>query len=128
MSSPSIAFLNSGVGVAKVSPDIEQTEKRLRDVVSDIREVLAHRGEVTIALEHDALRVVVVEEVVVLQRVGVLRPHRVYAESGEPLELLELALVDLESGDGADFSHGFLRWFKSPRDGRAFRRSGGRGR
>ena len=27
-------------------------EKRLHDVVSDIREVLAHRGEVTIALDH----------------------------------------------------------------------------
>lgn len=62
----------------------------MHDVVSDIREVLAHRGEVTIALEHDALRVVVVEEVVVPQRAGVLCPHRGHAQSGEALELLEL--------------------------------------
>src|SRR5262249_3347717 len=57
----------------------------------------------------------VVEEVVVLQGAGVLRPHRVHAESGEALELLELALVDLQSGDGANLSHGFLRWFRPGR-------------
>jgi hypothetical protein len=42
---------------------------------------------------------VVVEVGVVLQRSSVLGPHDLHRLSGQALELVELAFVDLESGD-----------------------------
>jgi len=87
-----------GVGVAKMSPDIEQTfEKRLHVSSPIFREVLAHRGEVTIALENDA-SVYRREEVVVLQRAGVLRPHRVHADECEAVLATFLEPRDLPQG------------------------------
>jgi hypothetical protein len=47
----------------------------------------------------DALRLIVVEVNVVFQRASVLGPHDLHALSGQTLELLELALVKLESSD-----------------------------
>jgi hypothetical protein len=41
-----------------------------------------------------------------LQRAGVLGPHDLHALSGQALELLELALVKLESSDSLKLTHG----------------------
>ncbi len=60
---------------------------------------------VLIPLDDDALGLVVVEVGVVLQRSGVLGPHDLHGLSGQPLELLELALVDLESSDTHKLTH-----------------------
>ena len=50
-------------------------------------------------LDDDTLGLVVVEVGVVLQRSSVLGPHDLHRLSGQALELVELAFVDLESGD-----------------------------
>jgi hypothetical protein len=54
---------------------------------------------VPVPLEDDALGLIVVEVNVVLQRSGVLGPHDLHTLSGQPLELVELALVKLESSE-----------------------------
>ena len=50
-------------------------------------------------LEDDAFRLVVVEVGLVLQRSGVLGPHDRHAQRGQPLELIDLALVEREPND-----------------------------
>jgi hypothetical protein len=54
----------------------------------------------------DALGLIVVEVNVVFQCAGVLGPHDLHALSGQALELLELALVKLESSDALKLTHG----------------------
>jgi hypothetical protein len=71
-----------------------------------VRSVLDERLGVPIPLEDDALGLIVVEVNVVLQRASVLRPHDLHALSGQALELLELALVKLESSDTHKLTHG----------------------
>jgi hypothetical protein len=70
-----------------------------------MRSVLDERLGVPVPLEDDALGLVVVEVNVVLQRSGVLGPHDLHALSGQALELLELALVKLESSDALKLTH-----------------------
>jgi hypothetical protein len=52
-----------------------------------------------------ALGLVVVEIGVVLQRSGVLGPHDLHGLSAQALELVELALVNLESSDTLKLTH-----------------------
>src|SRR6266704_1889950 len=61
---------------------------------------------VPVPLVDDALGLIVVEVNVVLQRAGVLGPHDLHALSGQALELLELALVKLESTNTLKLAHG----------------------
>ena len=61
---------------------------------------------VPVPLDDDALGLVVVEVGVVLQRSGVLGPHDLHGLSGQPLELLEFALVNPESSDTHQLTHG----------------------
>jgi hypothetical protein len=61
---------------------------------------------VPVPLEDDALGSIVVEVNVVSQRAGVLRPHDLHGLSGQALELLDLALVKLESSDTPKLTHG----------------------
>jgi hypothetical protein len=56
-------------------------------------------------LEDHALGLVVVEVDVVLERSGVLGPHDLPGLSGQALELLELALVNLEPSDTLKLTH-----------------------
>jgi hypothetical protein len=68
--------------------------------------VLDGRLGVPVHLEDDALGLVVVEVGVVSQGAGVLGLDDLHCLSGQPLELLELALVDLESSDTHKLAHG----------------------
>src|SRR5690349_5384966 len=68
--------------------------------------VLDERLGVPVPLEDDALGLVVVEVNLVLQRAGVRGAHDLHALSGQALELLELALVKLESSDALKLTHG----------------------
>ena len=68
--------------------------------------MLDERLGVPVPLEDDALGLIVVEVDVVLQRSGVLGPHDLQALSGQALELLEFALVELESNDSLKLTHG----------------------
>jgi hypothetical protein len=53
----------------------------------------------------DALGLIVVEVDVVLQRAGVVCSYDLHAVRGQALELLELALVKLESSDTLQLTH-----------------------
>jgi hypothetical protein len=64
-----------------------------------VRTVLDERLGVSVPLEDDALGLIVVDVDAVLQRAGVLGPHDLHASSGQALELLDLALVELGSSD-----------------------------
>ena len=70
-----------------------------------MRSVLDERLGVLVPLEDDALGLIVVEVNLVLQRSGVLGPHDLHGLSGQALELLELALVKLESSDTLKLTH-----------------------
>jgi hypothetical protein len=70
-----------------------------------VRSVLDERLGVLVPLEDDALGLIVVEVNVVLQRSSVLGPHDLHGLSGQALELLELALVKLESSDTLKLTH-----------------------
>src|SRR5919204_3830612 len=65
---------------------------------------------VPVPLDDDALGFVVVEVGVVLQRSGVLGLDDLHGLSGQALEILELALVDLEPTDTHQFTHGSASW------------------
>ena len=67
--------------------------------------MLDQRLGVPVPLEYDALRLVVVDEDLVLQRSGVLGPNDVHALSRQALELLELALVKLEPSYTLKLTH-----------------------
>src|SRR5260370_42614283 len=71
-----------------------------------MRSVLDERLGVPVPLVDDAFGLIVVEVNVVLQRPGVFGPHDLHALSGQALELLELALVKLESSDALKLTHG----------------------
>src|SRR5712691_6326055 len=71
-----------------------------------MRSVLDERLGVPVLLEDDALGLIVVEVNVVLQRACVLSPHDLHGLSGQALELLDLALVKLESSDTLKLTHG----------------------
>jgi hypothetical protein len=77
------------------------------EVVANVRQVLDQRRGVPVPLDDDALGLIVVEVDVVLQRAGVLGPHDLHAFGGQALVLIELALVNLESSDTNQFTHGF---------------------
>ncbi len=75
--------------------DITRGDDRLHEV----REMLTMLDEglgIAVPLEDDALRLIVVEVGLVLQRAGVLGPHDLQADSGQPLELVDRALVKRE--------------------------------
>jgi hypothetical protein len=67
--------------------------------------VLDERLGVPESLEDDALGLIIVEVGVVLQRACVLGPHDLHGLSGQALELLDLALVKLESNDTLKLTH-----------------------
>src|SRR5712691_3677103 len=71
-----------------------------------MRSVLDERLGVPVLLKDDALGLIVVEVNVVLQRACVLSPHDLHGLSGQALELLDLALVKLESSDTLKLTHG----------------------
>ena len=75
--------------------------------IAEVRGVLDGRLGVPVPLDDDALGLVVVEVGVVLQRSGVLGPHNLHRLSGQALELVELAFVELESSDTQELRHGF---------------------
>ena len=68
--------------------------------------MLDGRLGVPVELQDDALGLIVVEVGVVSQRAGVLGLDYLHGPRGQPLELLELALVDLESSDTHELTHG----------------------
>src|SRR5258705_1739134 len=70
-----------------------------------MRSVLDERVGVPVTLVDGAFGLIVVEVNVVLQRAGVLGPHDLHALSGHALELLELALVKLESSNALKLTH-----------------------
>src|SRR4029453_17708630 len=80
--------------------------KNRRRYVGEVRRVLDGRLGVPVPLDDDALGLIVVEVGVVLQRSGVLGPHDLHRLSGQALELLELALVELEPSDTQKLTHG----------------------
>src|SRR4051794_38731354 len=67
--------------------------------------MLDERLGVPVPLVDDALGLIVVEVDFVLQGSGVLGPHDLHALSGQALELLELALVELEPSDTLKLTH-----------------------
>src|ERR1700716_2555199 len=70
-----------------------------------MRAMLDERLGVPVALEDHGLGLVAVEVDVVLPRSRVLGPHDLHALSGQALELLNLALVKLESSDTLKLTH-----------------------
>ena len=74
--------------------------------VAKVRSMLDGRLGVPVPLKDDALGLIVIEVDVVLQRAGVLSPHDLHGLSGQALELLDLALVKLESSDTVKLTHG----------------------
>src|SRR4029453_5851767 len=80
--------------------------KNRRRYVGEVRRVLDGRLGVPVPLDDDAFGLIVVEVGVVLQRSGVLGPHDLHRLSGQALELLELALVELEPSDTQKLTHG----------------------
>src|SRR5260370_42059035 len=71
-----------------------------------MRSVLNKRLGVPVPLEDDALGLIGVEVNGVLQCARVLSPRDLHGLSGQALELLELALVKLESSDSLKLTHG----------------------
>src|SRR6266853_4678334 len=72
--------------------------------------MLQHRLHVTIPFKDDALSLIFVEVQLVLQRSGIFRSHHLHTLRCNTLELLKLAIMNLQSGDTLDLSH----WCKSP--------------
>src|SRR5467141_3484264 len=70
--------------------------------VAKVPGVLDQRLRVPVPLEDDAIRLVLVEVDLVLQGSGVLAPHDLHELGGQALELLELALAELEPTDALD--------------------------
>jgi hypothetical protein len=67
--------------------------------------VVDGRLGVPLPLDDYALGLIVVEVGVVLQRSGVLGPHDLHRLSGQALELVELAFVELEPSDTQKLTH-----------------------
>src|SRR6267154_1120447 len=72
--------------------------------------MLQHRLHVTIPFKDDALSLIFVEVQLVLQRSGIFRSHHLHTLRCNTLELLKLAIMNLQSGDTLDLIH----WCKSP--------------
>src|SRR6267154_6838501 len=67
--------------------------------------MLQHRLHVTIPFKDDALSLIFVEVQLVLQRSGIFRSHHLHTLRCNTLELLKLAIMNLQSGDTLDLIH-----------------------
>jgi hypothetical protein len=84
---------------ARLAADDGDRGKDCPEEVAKVRSMLDGRLGVPVPLQDDALRLIVIQVDVVLQRDGVLSPHDLYGLSGQALDLLELALVKPEPSD-----------------------------
>jgi hypothetical protein len=73
--------------------------------MTNVLSVLHQRRGILVPLNHDALRLILVEVDVVLQRAGVHGPRDIHGLRGQPLEFLKLALMELDPADTEKFTH-----------------------
>ena len=69
--------------------------------------MLQHGLHVTISLEDEALGLIFVEVQLILERSGVFRSNHLHTLRRNTLELLKLAIMDLQSGYAPDLIHWF---------------------
>jgi hypothetical protein len=74
---------------------------------AEVRGVFDDRVGISVSLQDDALRLIVVEVHLVLQGSRVLRSRDLQGAGSQALEFLELACVKLEAGDSLKLTHNF---------------------
>src|SRR6202140_903711 len=73
--------------------------------LAEVRAVLDERFGVPVSLQDDALGLIAVEVDLVSQCSAVPGPRDLHGSSGQALELLELAFLELEPSDPLEFTH-----------------------